>query len=117
MLSVVAKEYFFHLEPLCVLVEHGVHNMDEGLITGEESMTAGEQITFEPALAHMLTQHFHHAAVPRKVLVRRKHWLHEHFVSDFVQSIEPVRGRFIRTEYPKVLRVCVSFHDIAQKIS
>ena len=57
------------LEPLGVLVDHGVDDVDEGLVAGEEAMTAGEQIAFEPALAHVFAQHFHHAAGLRKVFI------------------------------------------------
>jgi len=37
------------LEPLGVLVEHGVDDVHEGLVAGEEAMTAGEDVAFEPA--------------------------------------------------------------------
>src|SRR6202011_4045251 len=33
----------------------------------------------------------------------------------FVESIEPVRSGFIRTEYPEVLRFQVQLHDVAQE--
>ena len=36
--------------------------MHEGFIAGEEAVAAGEQIAFEPALAHVLAEHFHDAA-------------------------------------------------------
>ena len=50
------------LEPLGVLVHHRVDDVDEGLVAGEEAVAAGEQIALEPALAHVLAEHFHHAA-------------------------------------------------------
>ena len=34
-----------------MLVEHRVHDVDEGFIAREQSMAAGEQVTFQPALA------------------------------------------------------------------
>ena len=34
-------------------------------------MPAGEQIAFEPALAHVLAEHFHDAAVGRRCIVGR----------------------------------------------
>src|ERR1700741_1593751 len=52
-----------HLEPFGVLIEHGVHNVNECLIAGEKAVTAGEQISFEPALAHMLAQNLQYAAI------------------------------------------------------
>ena len=42
------------LEPLGMLIEHRIHDMDKALIAGEEPMTAGKQITLEPTLTHML---------------------------------------------------------------
>ncbi len=39
------------LEPPGVLVEHGVDDVDEGFVAGEEAVAAGEQVAFEPAFA------------------------------------------------------------------
>src|SRR5215472_5107160 len=39
------------LQPFCMLVEHGIHNMDKGFITGEKSVPAGKKIAFEQPLA------------------------------------------------------------------
>ena len=41
------------LEPLGVLVEHRVDDVDESLVAGEEAVTAGEQVAFEPAFAEI----------------------------------------------------------------
>jgi hypothetical protein len=43
-----------HLEPLRVLVEHRVDDVDEGLVAVEEAVAAGQQIALEPALTLML---------------------------------------------------------------
>src|SRR5207244_7690871 len=58
-----------HLRPLRVLRHHGIDNRDEGFIAGENPVTAGEQVAFEPALAAVLTENLHHAPVARQVLV------------------------------------------------
>ena len=58
-----------HLQPLRVLVEHRVDDVDEGLVAVEEAVPAGEQVALEPALAQVLGQHLHHPAVGREVLV------------------------------------------------
>jgi len=42
------------LQPFRMLVEHGIYNVNEGFVTGEESVAAREQVAFEPALAHVL---------------------------------------------------------------
>src|SRR5256886_11114771 len=40
-----------HLQPLRMLVEHRVDDVDEGLVAVEEPVPAGEQVALEPALA------------------------------------------------------------------
>jgi hypothetical protein len=47
--------------------------MDEGLVAGEEAVTAGQQVAFEPAFALMLAQHLHHPAIGSDMLVTRDH--------------------------------------------
>ena len=42
------------LQPLGVLVDHRVDDVDEGLVAGEQAVPAGEQIALQPALAEML---------------------------------------------------------------
>ena len=59
-----------HLEPFRMLIEHRVHDMNEAFVAGEKTVTSGEQITFQPALAHVLTQDFHDTPVWRQVLIR-----------------------------------------------
>ena len=46
--------------------------MNKGFVATEEAMPASKQITFEPSLALMLTQYFHHASVRREVVIFRK---------------------------------------------
>ena len=59
------------LQPLGVLVEHRIHDMNERLVAIEKSMPSGKQITFEPAFALMFAQHLHHASGGRKKFVVR----------------------------------------------
>ena len=59
------------LQPLRVLVEHRVDDVDERLVAVEEPVPAGEQVALEPALAQVLGEHLHHAAVRRQVARRR----------------------------------------------
>ena len=54
-----------HFQPFRVLVEHRVHDVDECFVAGEKAVPPGEQITFEPSLAHVLAENFHHAAIFR----------------------------------------------------
>jgi hypothetical protein len=59
------------LQPLGVLVEHRIDDVNERLVAIEQSVPPGEQIALEPALALMLAQHFHHAPVRREKFVVR----------------------------------------------
>ena len=58
------------LEPLGVLVEHGVDDVDERLVAIEQSMAPCEQITLQPALAAMLREDLDHPAAGGQVVVR-----------------------------------------------
>jgi hypothetical protein len=38
------RDLVAHLQPLCVLVEHRVDDVDEGFVTRELAVTPGEQV-------------------------------------------------------------------------
>ena len=59
------------LQPLGVLVEHRVDDVDEGFVAIEEAVTPGQQIALEPSLAKMLAQHLHDPPVGPQVIVAR----------------------------------------------
>src|SRR6185437_4232791 len=86
------------LQPLGVLIEHRVDDMGEGLVAGEQAMTPGEQVTFKPALAHVLTQHFHDTAGGAEVNVNVFNPGHPLLGTGFVDSVETVRGRLVWPE-------------------
>ena len=46
-----------YLQPFGVLAEHRVDDADERLIAVEQPVPSGEQISFQPTLALMLTEH------------------------------------------------------------
>ena len=60
-----------HLQPLRVLVEHRVDDVDEGLVAVEEAVPPGQEVALQPALALVLGEDLHHPALGRLVLVRR----------------------------------------------
>ena len=51
------------LQPFRVLIEHRVDDVDERLVAGEQAMAPGEQVSLKPALAHVLAEHLHDAAI------------------------------------------------------
>src|SRR5262249_32726921 len=104
-----------NLEPFRMLIEHRVYDVNESLVAGKKSMTPGQQITFAPALAHVLAQDFHDASVGREVLSRAQKRLHPYLVRGLIQSIEPVGRGLVGTEDPEVPGVLVQFHHVAQK--
>jgi len=46
-----------------MLVEHGVDDVDEGFIAGKQAVPARQQVAFQPALAGVFREYFHHPAV------------------------------------------------------
>ncbi len=52
-----------------VLVEHGVDDVDEGLVAVEQAVPAGEEVALQPALAQVLRQHLHDPSAACQVLV------------------------------------------------
>ena len=79
-----------NLQPFGMLVEHGIHDVDEGLVAGEQAVPAGEQISFQPALAEMLAQDLHHAAVLGQMNVVGLDALHPDALGHLEHRIEAV---------------------------
>ena len=103
-----------HLQPLRVLVEHRVDDVDERLVAVEEAVPAGQQVALEPALAEVLAEHLHHAPVGREVVVARLDLRHPGSVGLLEHGAEPVRGGLVGAEDAEVRRVLVAAHDVAQ---
>ena len=93
------------LQPLGVLIEHRIDDVDERLVAGEEPVPAGQQIAFEPALALVLAQHLHHAAVGGQMVVVRVDVRHPGAVGDLQHILPAVRVVLVRAEEAKVLRL------------
>ncbi len=83
------------LQPLRVLVEHRIDDVDERFVAREKSVPAGEQVAFEPALALVLAEHFQHTTGVRDVIVVRDDLAHEHAVRDFEDGIPAIRCRLV----------------------
>ena len=106
-------------EPLGVLVEHGVDDVDEGFVGGEEAVAAGEDVAFEPAFEGVLAEHLHDAAVGGEVaavgvfgLVCRPS---RSCRAAFVDGVELVGGGFVRAEDAEAGHVAA--HDVAQEVA
>ncbi len=70
-------------QPLGVLIEHRIDDVDERFVAIEEAVAAGEQIALQPPFAHMLAENLHHPAVGRNILIRFQNRARENFGSDF----------------------------------
>ena len=103
-----------HLQPLRVLVEHRVDDVDERLVAVEEAVPAGQQVALQPALAEVLAEHLHHAPVGREVVVARLDLRHPRAVGLLEHGAEPVRGGLVGAEDAEVRGVLVAAHDLAQ---
>ena len=104
------------LQPLGVLVEHGVDDVDEGLVGGEEAVAAGEDVAFEPAFEGVLGEHLHDAAVGSDlgaVGVIGEDFGEPGFVAGLVDAVEFVGGGLVGAEDAEVGHVAA--HDVAQE--
>ena len=109
------RDCFGRLQPFRMLIEHRVDDVDERLVAREKAVTAGEQVAFEPALAEVLAQDLHDAAVDAEIDVDILDARHPLLAADLVDRVETVRGGLIRTEQAEILVGEVQLHHVAQK--
>ena len=102
------------LQPLRVLVEHRVHDVDERLVTVEQAMPAGQQVSLEPALAGVLGQDLHDAAVAGEVDVDGERGLLPGLAGDLEQRVQPVGLGLVRSDDAEVALLLVAPQDVAQ---
>ncbi len=79
-----------HLQPLGMLVEHGVDDVDEGFVAGEQAVPTGEQVTLEPAFTQVLAQHFHHPAIGAQVDIDGLDGRHPCLAANLVDGLQAV---------------------------
>lgn len=95
------------LEPLGVLVEHRVDDVDERLVAVEHAVASGEEVPLEPSLALVLGEHLDDPARTGEVVVGVAGQVAG--VPDLVgrveDSLEAVGRGLVRTEDPEVVRV------------
>ena len=70
--SLAPRQAARDLQPLRMLVEHRINDVNERLVTVEQPVPAGEQIALKPALALMFAQHFQYAAGGCQKLIPRQ---------------------------------------------
>src|ERR1035437_4848277 len=105
-----------HLQPLGVLVEHRVDDVDEGFVAVEHAVAAGQQVALEPALALVLGEDLHDPTVDGEdvvIGVFGDHFGAPGLAGHLEDRLEAVRGRLVGSEHPEV--VDVPGHDVADE--
>ena len=103
-------------QPLGVLVEHRIDDVDERLVGGEESVAAGEQIAFKPAFQRVLREHLQDPAVGRQLAavgVFGQVIGQPQLLAHLVDGIELVGRVLVGAEDAEVCHVLP--HDVAQE--
>jgi hypothetical protein len=104
-----------HLQPLGVLVEHRIDDVNEGFVAVEEPVPAGEEVALEPSLALMLREHLHHPPLGRQVLVNWQDLADECPAGDAEDVLPSVRGVLVRAEDTEVASAQVLLHDLGEE--
>ena len=76
------------VQPLGVLVEHGIDNVGKRFVGVKKPMPPGQQISLKPAQQRVLREHFHNAPVARELAavgVLQQHVRHPGFLAHFVR--------------------------------
>ena len=103
------------LQPLGVLVEHRIDDVDERLVAVEQAMPPGEQVALEPALALVFAEHFHHAPGGREKFVVRRGRGVPLAIGHLKHGFEAVGERLVRTKDPEIPLLAVQLRHIAQE--
>ena len=102
------------LEPLGVLVEHRVDDVDERLVAVEEPVPPGEEVALEPALALVLAEDFHHSPLDGQVVVGGDDLFLPLLVGVFEDGAEAVGDGLVGAEDAEVAAVVVVDDDVAE---
>ena len=106
-----------HLQPLGMLVEHRINDVDERLIAIEHPVPPREQIPFQPAFALMLAQHLHSPPGRCQKLIVRLRRRVPLPPRGLKHRLQAVGQRFVRTKDPEIPLGIVQLHHVAQKRS
>ena len=98
-----------------MLVEHRIDDVDECLVAVEEPVPPGEKITFEPALALVLAEHFHYAPRGREKFVALHGRGFPLAFGHFKKGFQAVGERLVGAENPEIPLRAVQFRHIAQE--
>ena len=106
------------LQPLGVLVEHRVDDVDERLVAVEQAVPAGQQVALEPAFALVLAEHrVQHPSGGSEELVTGFHRAVPLAAGDLEDRAQHVRESLIGAEDPEVTLVLVQPGHVAQELA
>ena len=106
------------VQPLGVLVDHGIDHVRERFVGVEQPVPSGEQIPLQPADQRVLGQHLHHAPVRRQfaaVGVFGQHVGHPRLLAGAIEGLQSVRRGLVGAEDAEVRRVVL--HHVAQEFA
>ena len=102
-------------QPLRMLVEHRIDDVNERLVAVEKPVPSREQIALEPAFALMLAQHLHDSALAGEELVVI---LHPHVplaIGGLEHGAQTIGEGFVRTEDPEVSLFRVKLNHVTKE--
>ena len=100
-----------------MLIKHRIDDVNERLVAGKQAVAPGEQISLEPAFAHVFAEHLHDAAVNAEIGVISLDVGHPFLTGDLINGLQAVRSGFVGPKQPEILLVEIELHDVAQKCS
>src|SRR5450830_903978 len=120
--QVIKRRYFSppwqfrrDLQPLGMLIEHRIDDMNECLVTVEYPMPPGEQVALKPAFALMLAQHFHDPPIQGEEFIVAFRLCVPLSVSYLKNGVQAVRKRFIWTEDSEIALFPIEFNNVTQE--
>jgi hypothetical protein len=102
-----------HLEPLGVLVEHRIDDVDERLVAREEAVPAGQEIALKPALALVFAEHLHDPPARGQMIIPGMGFRDPGTIGDLEHILPTVRVVLVGAEQPEISLLHVQLHHIA----
>jgi len=102
-----------HLQPLGMLVQHRINDVNECLIAGEEAVAAGEEIALEPTLALVFAKHLHYPPTRSQMVVPGADISNPGTIGDLEDVLPAVRVVFVGTEEPEIALLHIQLHHVA----
>ena len=101
-------------QPFGMLCGHRIDDADKRLIRSEETVAPGEDVTFQPAFAHVFGKiRVHNAAVFGELIVVGIDFCVKVAVRRFKSAVKPIRHAFVRAERAEIFAVFVETEDVA----